>query len=64
MKIEMRKFIKNRIIPDAKRITSILLLGFLIAGCMKSQTEKRIGDGGFISEKPCSVPCFFGIIPG
>jgi hypothetical protein len=64
MKIAIRKFRRYGILAGAKKILFILLAGLLMMGCMKSQTEKKIGDGGFISGKPCSAPCFFGIVPG
>jgi hypothetical protein len=36
-----------------------LALGFLSA----CRGRLDIGDGGFLSEKPCKAPCFLGIIP-
>jgi hypothetical protein len=64
MKIVMRNLRRYRIITSAKKISFIFLVGLLMMGCVKGKIEKKIGDGGFISGKPCSAPCFFGIDPG
>ena len=29
-----------------------------------SPAVNNLGDGGFVSHKPCGPPCFYGIIPG
>src|SRR5690349_12886883 len=36
----------------------------LSADILPSLPSFDIGDGGFLSEKPCGPPCFMGIIPG
>jgi hypothetical protein len=52
-----------------KRICLLLiysgLLLFLSSACGDSNNKAlEIGDGGLLSGKPCSAPCFWGIIPG
>ena len=37
---------------------------FLISLFENTTPKLQIGDGGLISGKPCSAPCFLNIIPG
>lgn len=41
------------------KMTGILIILFSLSNCSTIS-----GDGGFLSEKPCGPPCFYGIIPG
>lgn len=41
------------------RTVGVLIIVFLVSSCNSVR-----GDGGFLSEKPCGPPCFYGITPG
>jgi hypothetical protein len=41
----------------------ITLIVLLLNACNSKTVNNDIGDGGLITEKPCSPPCFLGIIP-
>lgn len=50
-----------------KRNILLAICIFLVScvpGQKTTETADAIGDGGFISLKPCGPPCFFGITPG
>lgn len=50
-----------------KKIFLLTIFIFLVSctiGQNVKDDEDVIGDGGFISLKPCGPPCFFGITPG
>jgi|WetSurMetagenome_2_1015567.scaffolds.fasta_scaffold131281_1 hypothetical protein len=46
------------------KLLAFILLILLITSCTKNSVMKVINDGGVISQKPCSPPCFLGIVPG
>ncbi len=45
-----------------KKQLTIFVSIIIISSCIQS-SPSDIGDGGFISEKPCEAPCFLNIIP-
>lgn len=55
-------------------LTISLIIALSQAGCLSMTNSQNtnltptkipdIGDGGFLSDKPCGPPCFFEIIPG
>ena len=51
-----------------KRISYfIVFIALMMGACNTAPAQGpliNIGDGGFLSEKPCGPPCFMGIIPG
>jgi hypothetical protein len=60
-----RRTLRIYVMPLARFFPSMMKMSFLLmllSACILSKTD--IGDGGFISEKPCSPPCFIGLTPG
>ncbi len=42
----------------------IIVVVLLILVILGLKTPAKYGDGGLLSDKPCSAPCFLGITPG
>jgi hypothetical protein len=45
----------------------IIVLAWMLTSCSamgQNFTPETFNDGGFISDQPCSAPCFFGVSPG
>jgi hypothetical protein len=60
-----RRTLRIYVMPLARFFPSMMKMSFLLmllSACILSKTD--IGDGGFISEKPCGPPCFIGLTPG
>ena len=50
-----------------KLVVGLGLLAVLLLSCKQSPAQEistiNVGDGGFLSERPCGPPCFWGIVP-
>jgi hypothetical protein len=45
-------------------LLTILVISIFLISCLNITTQNKIGDGGLLTDNPCSPPCFLGIIPG
>jgi hypothetical protein len=55
---------KNKDYCFTKDAVTFIFVFVLLTSCVQEVLKPKYGDGGLLSDAPCSAPCFLSIIPG